>query len=605
MTTKKTAENSKKVGRLPALARRRGVKGILVVIVLAGVMIYHFAPDFLPQDVMKKQVEATLSDWVGAKVVVGGDAEISFLPRPKVTVTSIAAARPDGAGPLMYGNAKSMTAHFGIFSALRGKAVLSDLTVDGGVLVIEDTSGSTGAPQGMLARMVAKPSGSGITKALGSVKFIETKLALDHQGKTQIINGINGELKWDRVSGPVSATGSALIDGTATHFEIKADTPFALLRGDQSSISLKVFDDQITTSFNGHATRAKPYFLDGTVSVETRDVKRLEDLLQIPMPMLDNVVSMSVSGTLGRSDSSLRFSPATVVIDGTSGNGILDIARDEASGTLRGMATLAFGDVKLPNIRTTLPGWIDDVTAFAGRGGRNAPALPALDLRLSAPSVALGDITLKDVAASIFRSTTQTSFDIADSQLGEGTLSAHVGITAGKQGAIQFTADNVDSSTFLRQLGVSLPITSPHLSIDAALQAPVPFSDLDRKKISGTVKFSATDGTISGLDLAQLFKRAETQRAFSLGFDSSVSLPFSKLTGTARIDGVIVTLAGLKLQSDIGIITLSGTLNTLNGAFDITLSHVTDENTGTEPVVVKISGNAIAALAISQAPKQP
>ncbi|WP_176082467.1 AsmA-like C-terminal region-containing protein [Martelella sp. HB161492] len=605
MTTKNTAEKSEKTGRLAALARRRGVKGVLIAVVLAVVMIYHFAPDILPQGVMKKQVEAALSDWVGAKVRVGGDAEISFLPRPKVTVTSIAAARPDGAGPLLYGNAKSLTAHFGIFSALRGKTVLSDLTIDGGVLVIEDTPASAGAPQGMLAKMFATPMPSGAGNAPGSVKFIDSKLALDRHGTTEVVNGINGEIKWDRLSGPISATGSALIDGAATNFEFKADTPFSLLRGEDSSMSLKVFDNQITTSFSGHATRTKPYFLDGTVSVKTNNVKRLEDLLQIPMPMLKNVDNMSVSGTLGRSDNSLRFSPVTVVIDGTSGNGILDIARDSDNGTLRGMATLAFGDVKLPNIRTTLPGWIDDVTAFAGRGGRNTPALPALDLRLSAPSVALGDITLKNVAASIFRSTTQTSFDIADSQLGEGTLSAHVGITAGKQGAIQFTAENVDSATFLRQLGISLPISAPHLNLDAALQADVPFSDLDRKKISGAVKFSATDGKISGLDLAALFKRAETQRAFSLGFDSSLSLPFSKLSGTAKIDGVMVTLSGIKLQSDIGAITLEGTLNTLNGAFDITLSRAPADDTDAEPVVVRVSGNAIAALAISQSPKQP
>ena len=93
------------------------------------------------------------------------------------------------------------------------------------------------------------------------------------------------------------------------------------------------------------------------------------------------------------------------------GSGILDIELQTPEEPARISATMAFTDIALFDAQSSLPSWID--TMAEGSNDGTGEPLSDLDLRVSAGTVRLADITLSDVAASIIRTSEQTSSAIS------------------------------------------------------------------------------------------------------------------------------------------------------------------------------------------------
>ncbi|AJY44451.1 AsmA family protein [Martelella endophytica] len=580
--------------------RRRPLRYVLVAVILLGVIAYHAVPTIISPRGLSGTLADDASAWLGAPASISGDTRISFWPRPEITATGFAVARPGGSGPLVYGNAGELSAHIGWFSALIGSPTFSDFTLKDAVVIFEVPEGDEGLPGGALARTVAamQSADEEATENPGpdTLTLINSTLGFSREGETTIVKAVNGTLEWPQLAGSARFNGTALLDDHATRISFRASKAAALLAGQPSDVSIDISNDVTHLAYSGAASGRQPYLLNGNLSLSTTRLKELMQWVGVDSQLLSNVETASIDGKVTQSGQSLRFSPANVTIAKAKGNGVLDVLPPGEPGPVGIAATMAFGDITLFNAKSSLPAWIDAVAQDAQEQSTGAEPLPKLDLRVSAKSVQLSDLTLRNVASSIIRSSRQASFDIVDSQLDDGTLFAHVGVEQGGTANVEINAEGVHAGPLFRQLGFDVPLETDHLNFEMAAEALLPLSAISQNDVTGTIRFSASNGSLSWLAFGSLIDKARALDSFAFSPMENSPRAFEQLKGEARLAGSTLELQSVTMQSGNDTITLDGTLDTMTGAIkaDVTIANRANE---ANPINLEITGNALAAFA--------
>nr|WP_272212784.1 hypothetical protein [Marinicella sp. W31]MDC2878702.1 hypothetical protein [Marinicella sp. W31] len=122
--------------------RQKPLRRALAGILLLGIAAYYLVPMIIAPNTMAKNLTDGLTEWLGAPASIAGTSDISFWPRPRITATSVAVSRPDGTGPLIYGNGATLSARFGLFGALSGDPAFSDFTLDNAIIILEKPEAS-------------------------------------------------------------------------------------------------------------------------------------------------------------------------------------------------------------------------------------------------------------------------------------------------------------------------------------------------------------------------------------------------------------------------------------------------------------------------------
>ncbi|MAU20274.1 MAG: hypothetical protein CMH13_07035 [Martelella sp.] len=596
------------------LVRRRWVRYALAGGILLAVAAYHLVPTIVSPASMRDALEGELSGWLGARATVAGTPEISYWPRPKITAHGAAIARPSGGGLLVYGNAAELTADFGIFGALSGNPAFSDLTFDKAVIVLEDAGVPGAAPANRLAMAVAAiQDGEGDAidgidgKGPGELRLIDSTIAIagkgDGNGDPRIVKAVTGELDWEELDGAARFTGSAEIGGEPTEIALRTAKPVAMFAGGASTVDLTLANALASVSYQGTASGRRPYFLNGSFSLSTADLQNLMTRLGVETRLLSTVGKASLKGQVARSGSSLRFSPVELAIGESRASGALDIVMKTPDEPARISATMAFTDIALFDAQSSLPSWIDRM-AEGSNDGTGEP-LSDLDLRVSAGTVRLADITLSDVAASIIRTSEQTSFDIADSRLDNGSLFAHVAVQNAGTAKVRLNAENVRSGPLFRQLGISVPLESDALTLELVYQANLPLERDAKDGLSGNFRFEAGSGQLTWLDLNAILATAENSNAFAFSPLKQAPYAFQSIKGRGSLDGTILTLDGVTIEGENRQVTIEGQVDTATGQLEAKLT-ATPKSGNAPGIALDISGNALAAFArVSEIPSGP
>lgn len=581
------------------LVRRRWVRYGLAGGILLAVAAYHLVPTIVSPASMGDALEEELSDWLGARATVAGTPEISYWPRPRITAYGAAIPRPSGGGLLVYGNAAELTADFGIFGALSGKPALSDLTFDKAVIVLEDGGDPGALPANRLAMAVAaiQDGESRIDgKGPGELRLIDSTIAIAGKGDgdPRIVKAVTGELDWEDLDGAARFTGSAEIGGEPTEISLRTAKPVTMFAGGSSTVDLTLSNALASVSYQGTASGRRPYFLNGSFSLSTADLQNLMTRLGVETQLLSTVGQASLKGQVARSGPSLRFSPVELTIGDSRASGALDIVMQTPDEPARISATMAFTDIALFDAQSSLPSWIDTMAEGADDG--TGEPLSDLDLRVSAGTVRLSDITLSDVAASIIRTSEQTSFDIADSRLDNGSLFAHVAVQNAGTAKVRLNAEDVRSGPLFRQLGISVPLESDALTLELVYQANLPLERNAKDGLSGNFRFSAGPGQLTWLDLNAILATAVNSNAFAFSPLKQAPYAFQSIKGRGSLDGTILTLDGVTIEGENRQITIEGRVDTATGQLEAKLT-ATPKTGDTPGIALDISGNALAAFA--------
>ena len=304
---------------------RYGVAGGILLAVFA----YHMAPTIVTQGAMREALRDTFAEWLGAPASVNGNTEITYWPRPQVTVGGVAVARPSGGGLLIYGNAATVTADFGIIGALSDTPRFSDLKLDNAVIVLENAGTAGTVPANRLSMAVAALQ-DGDTDTLhgdgpGKIRLSNSTVAIAGNDDSWIAKAVNGELDWAQMDGTARFSGSGELAELPITVSLSASRPAALLAGGSSNVDLNLTNATASVSYQGSASSRKPYFIDGSFSLSTSDLQGLMATLGVETRLLDTAGQASLKGQVARSGDSLRFSPVELSIGEASGSGALDV----------------------------------------------------------------------------------------------------------------------------------------------------------------------------------------------------------------------------------------------------------------------------------------
>ncbi|MEO2040091.1 MAG: AsmA-like C-terminal region-containing protein, partial [Martelella sp.] len=483
-----------------------------------------------------------------------------------------------------------------------GKPAFSDLTFEKAVIVLEDGGDPGALPANRLAMAVAAvQDGEPDTidgKGPGELRLIDSTIAIagkgDSDGDPRIVKAVTGELDWEELDGAARFTGSAEIGGEPTEISLRTAKPVTMFAGGSSTVDLTLSNALASVSYQGTASGRRPYFLNGSFSLSTADLQNLMTRLGVETRLLSTVGQASLKGQVARSGPSLRFSPVELTIGDSRASGALDIVMQTPDEPARISATMAFTDIALFDAQSSLPSWIDTMAEGADDG--TGEPLSDLDLRVSAGTVRLSDITLSDVAASIIRTSEQTSFDIADSRLDNGSLFAHVAVQNAGTAKVRLNAENVRSGPLFRQLGISVPLESDALTLELVYQANLPLERNAKDGLSGNFRFSAGPGQLTWLDLNAILETAANSNAFAFSPLKQAPYAFQSIKGRGSLDGTILTLDGVTIEGENRQVTIEGRVDTATGQLEAKLTAT--PKTGDAPgIALDISGNALAAFA--------
>jgi AsmA protein len=484
--------------------------------------------------------------WTGHSVSIGGETDIRFWPKPRITVRDVTIRRTmeDGKQRVL-GHVGRLSAGFDLLEALRGDPQFRDFRLtDAEVFVVREADGQLDwAGSGLLSHAVRNVQASGNQQMLdagsdaeiGDVKIRGSILDVTNRedGKRLRLEGIEGDLHWPSLSRGLRLEARARVHERTLDLDIGTPQPLLLLSGQSAEATASVKSDLFTGSFTGTADLASQGFLSGEASLSTTDVPGFFRWAGLDTSMAAEVQTFSVQTRLISSGSAVRFEDLALVLNGVEAKGILDLTRPEGNRP-RLTGTLAIGTVDFsPLLRTVGPGMID--------GEKEAQRLRSsldLDVRLSAKRATLGPFEMDEVALGIMSIGDQTRFDILDSDFESGRLTGRIAtIRQGPQGAValRLMVHDADFTSIAKQLNFQGPFPAATGSMEISIDVAKPLTAAAWRNAMGSVHFTCGPGTLAGIDLTAMRDLSTRRPYFALSEAAKGALEFQSVDVTAEL----------------------------------------------------------------------
>jgi AsmA protein len=606
------AEKLRQIPGLEGIAALVTLRNALIavgVVLITAVGLRLAGALFIPPGSIQQQMETTIHDWTGYRVVVNGGSKRSFWPSPYVSVddVSIFPADPTDTTPIV--TVKRMTGSFGIISAMQGEPEFSRVVLDAPVFNVLRHSDSTFnlQPGGKLADLattgnlatLAMLAGSG----LGHFDIKDGTLHYRQEGSNDIeMTAINGSLDWPSFIRSLSFRLTGDLWGKPIEASGSSNQPGYLVSGKNGQLSLNLKSPALEASFDGKANLGVHPYIAGDFDTEITDAQAAGDWLGLKFKAIRVVNSLSAKAKLASEGMKFTLSDLTLGLDDTHATGVLEGGWMNKGSTPYLSGTLAFDKFDIatflsafsavPNSAHKMPTRIDP--AFLSQF--------QLDLRLSAVKASLAAATFSDVAASARIKDGFASFAVASSQFAKGQLSGELTVTSQ---AGEPTSSNLHMQ--FRDIGLSalqnvFSIKGPWP--DAAgsgtldLSAKLPQSTFDNLDVEGILDLQSGPGKLTGFDQDAFRNLAVKKRFFDLAEAGKGTLAFDSLKLTARIENGVAELSQSDFSGPASELRLDGVIPYKNNSVALTGVLSSPQNTQV-PDVRFFAGGAWPNIVIS------
>ena len=575
---------NKKDGRpvCPGTRTERAIKLVrtIAVVMLSGAGLYvallAFAPLLVSTSAVRSAMERSLSAWTGEQASIGGTPQVRFWPEPRITLPNVTIVKPSASGDQVLGRIERLTASFGVIAALRGEPAFSDfefvrpvisVTRDRDHHIVWTGGGLLGqAVARVRADAQAKPASEetldteigNVTVEDGTVEFTDVS-----SGRNVTIDAISGEIKWANLSARFEGKVTASVAGRALTIDLSAAKPLVLFAGKDTAISLTLRAPGFGASFDGPANLYAGQLLSGALRLDIPDMAAFLTWGGWKQGPFVNVKRASVRAEVQTLGDSMRLDKFAATSDDSSASGVLDLMMPSGKRPKIG-GTLAFDDIDLGAL-------IDTFSALPPGFEKTPGLLPQwldFDVTLSAATASLEPFKLEQMAASIVTSGTRRQVNIIDSRLEGGAFTAQLVDSGGPNGdQLQLSASDVDLAAIFERMPMQGPLPRGRGSLDLSLNFNKPMAVAGLDDVDGTLRFTASSGTLKPFNLDAILTRAASERFFRLSDTGTGSLDYDKIElaatladGAARIDkgllessGSTLTLSGIVPYADNGL----------------------------------------------------
>ncbi|MCW2308551.1 AsmA family protein [Rhodobium gokarnense] len=356
---------------------------------------------------------------------------------------------------------------------------------------------------------------------------------------------------------PVTATGALSWRGDRFRLDATAD-PAALASGAPSSVRFNITSNRLAVGFNGKASTSGK--ADGTVTIETQNLRDLAGWLGNPLPPGKGLKTFSFSGRLGYGGDTVSFDKAKIALDGTTGNGSGKLTLGGARPKLT--AKLALATLKLdPYLAgdgkggggggggggNRGGGWSDEPIDLSGLQAADA------DLDLSAKAIEWDKLRINGTKIDVVLDAGRLEAKLTRMRLYRGTGEGRLlldgsGSTAGVEAS--FKLKDMAARPFLNDAADFDRIEgTAHLALDLKTSGR---SQRDFvKALAGKADFDFRDGAIRGFDVAKTVKALSVDTLLGWKGGGGDKTAFSVLRADFDIKNGIAKSTGFRLAGPL------------------------------------------------------
>ncbi len=515
------------------------------------------APWTLSGDALRRELAEQVMQTAGLRATAEGKATFAVLPRPRIKLENVIISDENGALVI---NSGVLKGNLRLLPLLAGRMELASVQLISPEIAYDHHDAPI-SRRGAIARasdaLPATPEAAGADEArLGTISIVDGAARVKTRGATEsvVIDNINLTLDWPRLSAPASLNGTVSWLGETAEIAAWLARPAAVLRGDDSSATLKIDSPNLQASANGSIAASPRMQFEGRINAASPSIRALLASVGVSAALPGPLAPMSLSGVARASQRSLALSGLRMSVDGNAFEGALAVQATNSRPAISG--TLASEMLVLGPMMSDLPG----LTGTEGQWSRDPLSLASLDfadidLRVSSTRMRIGRAVFDDVGCSILLTNGRLDVSVGQARAYGGQVKGRLSLTPVARGTdlrASGVFSKIDSGAVMKEALRSIRVTGEASGQFSFEGSGGSVADIVRS-LDGAAQMSFRNGDILGLDLEQALRRLEKRplsiitevRSGRTGFDSaSVS---ARLTD-GLVDVQEATVSGLGVQ---------------------------------------------------------
>ncbi|MFD1745963.1 AsmA-like C-terminal region-containing protein [Rhizobium helianthi] len=554
------------------------------LLVLAGILAFRvFSPSLISSALVRERMEASVEEWLGHDILIAAEPDLSFWPRPVVTLRDITIRTQDRADAAIIGHVEALSARFSIWQALRGAPVFEDFTLVGPHILLKRNAkgqlnwGTDGLLGQALREAAERENASGAPSddpVIGDITIVQGSVLLsDAAGRSLSITQIEGSLDWARLSASARLRMKGMVNEQSVALDISTAAPLMLLAGHSAQVDASLQSPLVSATFSGSADLARYAFFAGDLRLSVPKVADVVTWANLPIHIADRLTDFSLSARLVTLGHVLRFDQLSIGANGTTGSGVMDLSMATQTSAPRVTGTLAFDAMNLGDLVTAISGQSDEDVEPPAR-----PDFPpferqlGFDVRFSASKVEFGLLNMTNAAVSVVSDSERAQVEILDADLFGGNLTGDVSMTnePAVRTALNLKARDVNLAQLAKALNLGNSAISGTGNLSARFFADEAIRGISADDIQGQIQFNAKNGTLPAIDLTRLETLAGGTSYFELKQLRRTSLDFDTLDVKADINSGTAEIQSFLLHAAPYRLALSGTVPYLTRSLFLT-----------------------------------
>lgn len=536
--------------------------GLIIGIAIAlGVGFIALSSRLISADTARDTVKAQIKAATGLEPTIRGATGISIFPPDTITLNDVLLGG-DGNRPALAVGA--LTARLRLLPLLMGRIEIANVVLVQPHISVRFERGGTQSNWSKLLDTLAhatKPNAERGALSFSEIHISEGTITVDDGDRNirETLDHVELSLAWPSISKSFAATGQFGWRNEVVDASLAIGDFYAALTGDNSSLKFRMSAAPLKLAFDGTISNKPNVRIDGTLAADAVRLRDTAGWIGADLPPGDGFGRFALKSTLKASGGVYALSGVNVELDGNVAEGVISYSTNDRN-LLQG--TLAAGNVNLSPYISTFQLLTGGVREW-NKAPFSVNGLSALDidLRMSAAQLIVGNAKVGRTAVATNLRGGKLAVTIGESQAYDGLITGSFALAkaeGGVEAKSQMLFANVDLESCLGQM-FGMKRVEGKGNLTFAVEATGNSIDALTRTLAGTANLTATEGSLSGLNVEQLLRRLERRPLSGAGDFRNGRTPFDRFNMALKIVNGVATGDDIRLDGSAVRLAVAGT----------------------------------------------
>ena len=536
--------------------------GLITGIAIAlGVGFIALSSSLISADNARDTVKAQIKAATGLEPTIRGATGISIFPPDTITLNDVLLGG-DGDRPALA--VQTLTARLRLLPLLMGRIEIANIVLMQPRISVRFERGGTQSNWSTLLDTLAratKPNAERGALSFSEIHISDGTVAIEDPARNirETLDHAELSLAWPSISKSFAVTGQFRWRNEPVDASLAIGDFYAALTGDNSSLKFRMSAAPLKLAFDGTVSNKPNVRIDGTLAADAARLRDTAGWIGAGTPPGGGFGRFALKSTLKASGGVYALSGVNVELDGNVAEGVVSYSTGERN-LLQG--TLAAGNMDLSPYISTFQLLTGNVREW-NKAPFTVNGLSALDidLRMSAAQLIVGNAKVGRTAVATNLRGGKLAVTIGESQAYGGLITGSFALAKAESGVeakSQMLFANVDLESCLGQM-FGMKRVEGKGNLTFAVEATGNSIDALAHTLGGTANLTATEGSLSGLNIEQLLRRLERRPLSGAGDFRSGRTPFDRFNMALRITNGVAAGDDIRLDGPAVRLAVAGT----------------------------------------------